>query len=106
VFSAPVLTGDQNPMPIVILLVVALALATRSRRAGPRRWFTVREAAAYSKLGTRTIRKRIAEGILPAYTPRGSRLIRIDGDDLDDMMAGDGRIPSAHLARAAGDGDG
>jgi excisionase family DNA binding protein len=78
----------------------------RSRTTGPRRWFTVREAAAYSKLATRTIRKRIAEGILPAYTPRGSRLIRIDGDDLDAMITADGRIPSAHLAKASGDGDG
>jgi excisionase family DNA binding protein len=66
-------------------------------RTGPRRWFTVREAAAYSKLATRTIRQRIADGILPAYVPRGSRVIRIDGDDLDAMIVGDGRIPSAHL---------
>lgn len=65
----------------------------------------MREAAAYSKLATRTIRKRIAEGVLPAYTPRGSRVIRIDGDDLDAMITGNGRIPSAHLVKA-GDGDG
>lgn len=78
----------------------------RSRTAGPRRWYTVREASAYSKLATRTIRKRIAEGVLPAYVPRGSRVIRIDGDDLDAMIIADGRIPSAHLAKAAGgDGD-
>jgi len=79
----------------------------RSRTTGPRRWYTVGEAAAYSKLATRTIRKRIAEGILPAYVPRGSRVLRIDGDDLDAMIMADGRIPSAHLAKAAaGDGDG
>jgi excisionase family DNA binding protein len=73
----------------------------RPRLTGPRRWYTIREAAEYSKLGTRTIRKRIAEGILPAYTPRGSRVIRIDGDDLDAMIIGDGRVASAHLARDA-----
>jgi excisionase family DNA binding protein len=67
------------------------------RTTGPRRWFTVREAAAYTKFGTRTIRARIAEGVLPAYLPRGSRVLRIDGDDLDDLIAGDGRIPAAHL---------
>lgn len=69
----------------------------RSRTTGPRRWLTVREAAEYSKLATRTIRKRIADGILPAYVPRGSRVLRIDGDDLDAMIIADGRIPSAHL---------
>jgi excisionase family DNA binding protein len=79
----------------------------RTRTTGPRRWYTVREAAAYSKLATRTIRKRIAEGILPAYVPRGSRVLRIDGDDLDAMITSHGRIPSAHLAKTAGgDSDG
>jgi excisionase family DNA binding protein len=67
----------------------------RSRTA--RRWLTVREAAEYSGFATRTIRKRIAEGVLPAYLPRGSRLLRIDGDDLDAMITADGRIPAAHL---------
>jgi excisionase family DNA binding protein len=78
----------------------------RSRTTGPRRWLTVREAAEYSGFATRTIRKRIAEGVLPAYLPRGSRVLRIDGDDLDAMIIAGGRIPSAHLARANGDGDG
>jgi excisionase family DNA binding protein len=84
-------------MPIIILIMVGLVL-TRSR-TGPRRWFTISEAAAYSKYGRRTIYKRIAEGVLPAYLPRGSRVYRIDGDDLDAMITADGRIPSAHLAR-------
>ena len=62
-----------------------------------RRWAGVGEAARYSGYATRTIRKRIADGILPAYMPRGSRLLRIDLDDLDAMIMADGRIPSAHL---------
>jgi hypothetical protein len=33
-------------------------------------------------------------------------VLRIDGDDLDAMITADGRIPSAHLAKANGDGDG
>lgn len=51
-------------------------------------WLTVAEAATYAKLCRRTIRKRIHDGDLPACTPRGSRLLRIDRTDLDDMIAG------------------
>jgi excisionase family DNA binding protein len=75
----------------------------RTRPTRPYRWYTVREAAAYTKLAPRTIRKRIADGVLPAYVPRGSRLLRILGEDLDAMMLADGRIASAHLAKVAGD---
>ena len=51
-------------------------------------WLTVAEAAAYSGFSTRTIRQRIKDGDLPAYIPRGSRLLRIDRADLDEMIAG------------------
>lgn len=68
---------------------------SRSRTA--RRWLSVRQAAEYSGFATRTIHKRIADGDLPAYIPRGSRVVRIDADDLDAMMTAKGRIPSAHL---------
>ena len=64
-------------------------------RPGPRRWLTITEAAAYSKYGRRTIYKRIADGTLPAYLPRGSRVLRIDGDDLDAMIMAEGRIATA-----------
>ena len=70
-------------------------MPTRSRTA--RRWLSVREAADYSGFATRTIRKRIDDGDLPAYVPRGSRLLRIDAADLDAMITAEGRIPSAHL---------
>ena len=60
--------------------------------------FTITEAVAYSKYARRTIYKRIADGTLPAYLPRGSRVLRIDGDDLDAMITAEGRIPSAHLS--------
>ncbi len=69
---------------------------SRSRTA--RRWLSVRQAAEYSGFATRTIHKRIADGDLPAYVPRGSRVLRIDGDDLDAMITAEGRIPSAHLS--------
>jgi len=69
-------------------------------RTAPRkapRWATVGEAAEHSRLAPRTIYKRIADGILPAYVPRGSRVLRIDLNDLDAMIIAEGRIPSAHL---------
>jgi excisionase family DNA binding protein len=69
-------------------------------RAVPRkepRWATVGEAAEYTRLAPRTIYKRIADGILPAYVPRGSRVLRIDLNDLDAMIRAGGRIASAHL---------
>ena len=74
---------------------------TRSARRLPgRRWLTVPEAAEYSRFSIRAIRKKIAEGTLPAYIPRGSRVHRIDVRDLDDMIIGEGRIPTAHLGDA------
>jgi excisionase family DNA binding protein len=51
-------------------------------------WLTVDQAAAYSGFSTRTIRQRIHDGDLPACVPRGSRLLRIDRADVDDMIAG------------------
>jgi excisionase family DNA binding protein len=62
-----------------------------------RRWLTVAEAAEYTGFATRTIYKRIADGILPAYIPAGSRVLRIDAADLDAMITARGRVPSAHL---------
>ena len=72
--------------------------ATRSRSV-PRkepRWATVEETAEYSRLAPRTIYKRVADGILPAYVPRGSRVLRID---LNAMIIAKGRMPSAHLGK-------
>jgi excisionase family DNA binding protein len=85
-------------------------------RAAPRwlearRWLTVQEAARYSGYSVRTIRKRIANGDLPAFRPRGSRVLRIDADDVDAMITAKGRVASAHLgdgrpaAPRAGKGD-
>jgi excisionase family DNA binding protein len=51
-------------------------------------WLTVTQAAAYTGFSARTIRQRIHDGDLPAYMPRGSRLLRIERADLDDMIAG------------------
>jgi excisionase family DNA binding protein len=71
------------------------------RKAAARRWLSVRQAAEYTSYSVRAIRDRIAGGELPAYQPRGSRVLRIDIRDLDDWITGQGRLPSAHL----GNGD-
>jgi excisionase family DNA binding protein len=51
-------------------------------------WLTVEQAAEYSGFSTRTIRQRVHDGDLAASVPRGSRVLRIDRADLDDMIAG------------------
>jgi excisionase family DNA binding protein len=49
------------------------------------------EAAASRGVSTRTVRRWIAAGLLPAYRV-GPRLVRIDPDDLDRLER---RIPTA-----------
>jgi excisionase family DNA binding protein len=44
----------------------------------PRRWLTQAEAADYLGVTTRTIRRYISIGLLPASRIKGSRLIRIN----------------------------
>ena len=63
-------------------------------------WLTVAEAAAYSGFSTRTIRQRIHDGDLAAYMPRGSRLLRVDRADLDEMIQhGDRESLAAQIRR-------
>lgn len=52
----------------------------------PKRWLSKTEAAKHAKVDERTIRNYIARGDLKAYRPKGSRLIRIDVNDLDALM--------------------
>jgi excisionase family DNA binding protein len=44
---------------------------------------TINEAAEYLNTSAKFIRRRVADGSLPAYRLRGSRLIRIRREDLD-----------------------
>lgn len=50
------------------------------------RWVSVQEAAEYAAVSTKTIRRRIKDGALPARR-FGPRLLRVSSRDLDAMFA-------------------
>lgn len=51
-----------------------------------RRYVSLDDAAAYLSLSTLTIRRRIADGSLTGYRIGRSRTIRIDLDELEQML--------------------
>jgi excisionase family DNA binding protein len=57
----------------------------------PRRFTSVDGAADYADVSTRTIRRWIASGYLPAHR-LGPRLVKIDLTDLDQLAR---RVPAA-----------
>lgn len=59
-----------------------------------RRLMTIADAAERLGVSTKTIRKRIATGELPAYRI-GPRAIRVDQDDVDRLLR---RIPTTGVA--------
>jgi excisionase family DNA binding protein len=68
---------------------------TRRRKAQPpayRRWLTQAEAAEHLGVTDRTIRNYIARGVLKGYRVHGSRLVRVDAQEVDAMLR---PIPSA-----------
>lgn len=77
-----------------------------SARAQPRptepptepRWASLAEAAVYSRVPAPTLRRWIAEGLLPAYR-LGPRRMQIDLNDIDRMRR---LIPAAAAALADG----
>ena len=50
-----------------------------------RRFESLSEAAGRTGLSTWTLRRRIADGLLPAYRS-GTRIIRVDPDDVDKLL--------------------
>ncbi len=54
-------------------------------RPRAREWETVGSAAAYARVSTKTIRRRIIDGSLPAHR-LGPHLLRIDRADLDRLF--------------------
>ena len=59
------------------------------------RLLTIEEAAAYPALSTRTIRRRIADGTLPAFRV-GPRSIRVRPEHLEELLR---PIPNARSWR-------
>ena len=63
--------------------------ATRARsRITGRRYASIADAADYVACEHKLIRKMIASGRLAGYRLPGSRLIRVDLDELDALMVG------------------
>lgn len=60
----------------------------------PRRLASITEAAAYASVASKTIRRRIADGTLTGYR-FGPRLLRVDLDELDQLLR---PIPTAGSA--------
>lgn len=54
-------------------------------------------AAEYLDVSPRTVRRRIAEGELPAYQLRGTRAIRVRFNDLENLLRA---IPTASPSEA------
>lgn len=55
-------------------------------RPRAQKYLTLHDAAEEYGVSQRTIRRRIADGSLPAYRMTGSRLIRIKAADLDRLL--------------------
>jgi excisionase family DNA binding protein len=51
-----------------------------------RRWLNTRDAAEHGGMSERTVRNLVARGLLTAHRLEGTRLVRIDRRELDDLM--------------------
>lgn len=67
--------------------------------APSRRWLSQSEAADYLGVTDRTIRNYVRRGHLRACRVRGSRLVRIDAQELDALLR---PIPTASGTHATG----
>lgn len=63
-----------------------------------RRLASIQTGAAYADVSTKTIRRRISDGTLTGYR-MGPRLIRVDLNELDDLLR---PIPTVGGERIAG----
>ncbi|MDV7245504.1 MULTISPECIES: helix-turn-helix domain-containing protein [Rhodococcus] len=61
---------------------------TISTKAGTRNLVTVNEAAAYLKCSSRTVRRYIAAGKVPAVRMPGGTALRVDMAALDAILSG------------------
>jgi excisionase family DNA binding protein len=69
-------------------------------QARPQRYASLEDAAAYLGCNTRTVRRQIAAGHLKGYR-FGSRIIRVDLDELDALLK---PIPTTGMAELSGGG--
>jgi excisionase family DNA binding protein len=67
-----------------------MTTTTRPQTRTPRRYETLAAAAERTGMSTRTLRRRIADGSLPAYRT-GPRIVRVSPDEVDQLMQ---RIPT------------
>jgi len=67
------------------------AVRLRQADAMARKDMTLAEAASWYRISQRTLRRRIADGSLPAYRV-GPRLLRVSGEDVAALGR---RVPSA-----------
>lgn len=52
----------------------------------PPRYASLATAAEYAECGQKTIRRRISDGTITGYRMAGSRLIRVDLNEVDTML--------------------
>lgn len=77
----------ERPFVCLVLVKEANMTTTHSRR----QFETLNQAAERTGLSVRTLRRRIAAGLLPAYRS-GPRVLRVDPADVDRLMV---RVPTA-----------
>lgn len=63
----------------------------------PRKYRTVDASAEYLRITTKTLRKLIADGLLPCSRIAGTKLLRIDQADLDKLLV---PVPAAESVSA------
>lgn len=68
-------------------MTTSTRMAVRPRGSG-RRYASIADAAEYIACEHKLIRKMISTGRLTGYRLPGSRLIRVDLDELDALMVG------------------
>ena len=61
------------------------ALPTRSTALPTRHFVSIEQAASYTGLSTKTLRRRIADGTLTGYRA-GPKLVRVDLNEVDAML--------------------
>jgi excisionase family DNA binding protein len=73
-----------------------------NRAESRRRYITIPDAAEYLQVTTRTIRQMMADGRLTGYRA-GSRLVRVDMNEIDDLMSRAWKMTETRKGRPAAD---